>query len=37
MAWIQVEQTLPTDKKTLKLKRALNISAPYAMGIIKLF
>lgn len=34
MAWIQVEQTLPTDKKTLKLKRALNISAPYAMGII---
>lgn len=34
MAWVQVDQSLLTDKKTLKLKRALNINATYAMGIV---
>lgn len=32
MAWIELHQTLPQNKKTLKLKRLLKIKTPQAVG-----
>lgn len=32
MAWIELHQTLPTNKKTLRLKRILKIKTPQAVG-----
>jgi len=32
MAWIQLHQTLPKNKKTMKLKRFLKIKTPQAIG-----
>lgn len=32
MAWIELHQTLPTNKKTLKFKRLLKIETPQAVG-----
>ena len=34
MAWIQLDQSLKTDKRTLKLQRLLSISSTYAMGVV---
>lgn len=32
MAWIELHQTLPTNKKTLRLKKLLKIKTPQAVG-----
>lgn len=32
MAWIELHQTLPTNKKTLRLKKILKIKTPQAIG-----
>jgi hypothetical protein len=32
MAWIELHQSLPTNKKTLRLKKILKIKTPQAVG-----
>lgn len=34
MAWIELHQTLPTNKKTLRLKALLKIPTPHAVGLM---
>lgn len=34
MAWIELHQTLPSNKKTIRLKTALRIPTPHAVGLM---